>query len=156
MSSESLENTGCPNCARVFMPWITTCPTCECPLDNGFEPVLATQAAPVLRPGQLWVDIPIGNDEPVKAALLRHFLLEHDFEFEESRRFISVQAEESRRLAETVNLWAFHQDLPDDDRHIDTLSATLREIGDCVLSAVHVAHNSILPRTVAPPALDLR
>jgi hypothetical protein len=141
------------------MPWITTCPTCELPIENGFEPSLETQPAAPRASGsseQLWIDIALSSDEPVKVALLRHFLTERQFAFEESRRFVSIRAEDAARLASAIELWAFHHDLPDDDRHLDTLQSTLREIGDAVLTALHVAHHSALPRVVAPPAFDLR
>jgi hypothetical protein len=138
------------------MPWITTCPTCEMPLDNGFATELGTQpAAPNTSP-QSWIDVALSSEEPVKVALLRHFLTEHGFEFEESHRFVSVRGEHAERLAQEIDLWAFHHDLPNDDRHLDTLQSTLREIGDAVMSAVYLAHDSALPRTTAPPALDLR
>lgn len=131
------DNKGCERCRRVFVPWITTCPNCELPLANGFAPTLADQAAPRVHLAETWVDIPVSSDEPVQVALLKHFLTEHGFGFEESRRFISVPAAESARLAHAIDVWAFHQDLPDDDRHIDTLSATLRDLGHRVMGAIY-------------------
>lgn len=139
----------CPSCQNLFMPWITTCPQCDIPLASGFEATpLAEQVAPRILKTSSWIDIAVASEEPVKVALLTNFLTERDIEFEQSRRFVSVPAHYSEQLEEAIEVWAFTQDLPEDDRHHDSLAATLRHIGNAVLNAVHGTHNSALPRNL--------
>jgi hypothetical protein len=102
------------------------------------------------------IDIPISNAEPVKVALLRTFLGLHGFRFTESARSLAVPVAEGHRLAEVISLWAFNNDMPDDDRHVDTLAATVREIGMTVIAAVATVAPEALPRGVEPASLDLR
>ena len=105
---------------------------------------------------KLWIDIPISNDEPAKLALLSRFLLLHEFAFHESPRLLSVPADEAKRLADTIAPWAYEQDLPDDDRHVETLASTQREIGDTVITACAAVDPTSLPKGIVPVSLDLR
>lgn len=136
------------------MPWITVCPDCDMPFDHGLGTTsLADQKAPpVPLESTAWIDIAVSSDEPVKVALLAHFLAENDFEYEESRRFVSLRSDELERLEQSITVWAFTQEMPDDDRHHDSLATTLREIGHAVLNAIHGSANSALPRAVATGA----
>jgi hypothetical protein len=148
------DSKGCSGCGRVFLPWITTCPGCGSAIDHGFAPDLTSQPAPVVTKPDRWIDIPVSADEPVQVALLKHFLGENDFAFEESRRFISVFAEDAPRLSSCIEIWAFHPEPLNDDRHLDSLAGTLRELGHRVLNSVH----SCAPAGRSLPAvlLDLR
>ncbi len=130
----------CPGCGAAAMPWITTCSVCERPIAAGPDGALADQlAAPSPDGPPTWIDIAVSCDEPAKVALLRHFLTEHGFQHEESKRFVSVRGADAERLLLAIDIWAFDQDLPDDERHLDSLAATLREIGHAVLNAVQSA-----------------
>ena len=150
----------CAHCGTTCAPWFTTCPVCEFPVRPDGVAYLTTQPAAPLPEREQWIDIPVGSDEPVKAALLRSFLTERHFTFEESRRFISVPASSATAIAQAISIWAFHQELPDDDRHLDTLSSTLRDIGTATLDALHRGAGTPYPRTIPPRAgsndLDLR
>ncbi len=148
------DNKGCGECGRVFLPWITTCPDCLTPLDNGFDQALMAQPAPRVHLADTWLDIQVSSDEPVQVALLKHFLTENQFGFEESRRFISVPASEAERLAKAIEIWAFHQDLPDDDRHVDTLGRTLRDLGHRVMGAIY--SRTSMAHSARTDLLDLR
>lgn len=131
------------------MPWITTCPQCDVPLANEMQQQsLSEQVAPTVAPSTSWLDIAVSSDEPVKVALLTHFLNEREIPFESSRRFVSVRAEHANKLERAVEAWAFTQDLPEDDRQYDSLAATLRDIGHAVLGAIHGSLSSALPRTL--------
>lgn len=165
MTSEQHDQQGpaCPECSGLYMPWITTCPRCDIPLATGTEATaLADQVAPMMQTSSSWLDIAVSSDEPVKVALLCHFLTEKEVDFEQSRRFVSVRAEHASQLETAVEAWAFSQDLPDDDRHTDSLASTLREIGHAVLSAIHGSQDSALPRSretvdaVSSSRIDLR
>lgn len=103
-----------------------------------------------------WIDIPISNDEPAKLALLSRFFVLHEFEYHESARFLSVPADEASRLADTIAPWAYEQDLPEDDRHVETLASVQREIGDTVIAACAAVDPNALPAGVIPVSLDLR
>lgn len=138
----------------MFLPWITTCPNCDVPLDHGLEASLSAQPAPRVHLAETWIDIPISSDGPVQAALLKHFLTDHAFAFEESRRFISIPADEATRLAAAIEIWAFHPELPDDDRHVDTLAAILRDLGHQVLNAI--LSRNLIDRPKTPRLVDLR
>ena len=112
------------------------------------------QPAPRVHLAETWLDIPVSADEPVQVALLKHFLTENKFGFEESRRFISVPANEAERLGKAIEIWAFHQDLPDDVRHVDTLGATLRDLGHRVMSALY--SRTSMAHSAASGLVDLR
>ena len=158
----------CPDCTQAFMPWITTCPTCDLALETGVESVaLADQVAPSLsEPASSWIDIAVSVDEPVKVALLCHFLTEREIPHEESRRFVSVPTSHADELARAIEGWAFVHELPEDDRHHDSLAATLRDIGNTVLNALHGTRGlaarlpSLEPTELEPAAtkspIDLR
>jgi hypothetical protein len=133
----------CAGCGRPCLPWYTTCPHCERPVGDGAFRELEFQVAAPLGPAEEWIDIGVSSSEPVKAALLRHFLFDNGFEFEESRRFFSVPQRHAGRLEQAIRVWAFRQDLPDDERHLDTLPSTLREIGQVTLDAIAAAGASV-------------
>ncbi len=155
MSNQDDESTGpmCPECSGLFMPWITTCPQCDVPLANEMEQrTLAEEVAPVVASPASWLDIPVSSDEPVKVALLTHFLNEREIPFESSRRFMSVRSEYAEQLEQAVEAWAFTHDLPEDDRQLDSLAGTLRDIGHAVLGAIHGSMSSALPRALQSSA----
>lgn len=129
----------CPECGDAFMPWITMCPACSIALETGVEAKpLAEQVAPNLdAPESSWIDVPVSVDEPVKVALFTNFLTERGISFEESRRFVSIRTSDADELLGSIDAWAFVHDLPEDDRHHDSLASTLREIGNTVIAAVH-------------------
>ncbi len=136
----------CPECGDAFMPWISMCPACSIELETGPEGAengaeakpLADQVAPTLDTSESsWIDIPVSADEPVKVALFTNFLTERDITYEESRRFVSIPSSHADDLAQAIDAWAFVHDLPDDDRHHDSLASTLREIGNTVVAAIH-------------------
>ncbi len=81
--------------------------------------------------------MPIGADQPAKAALLRAFLAHRGFEFEESRRFLSFRVVDAAAIESAMLIWAYHHDLPEDPRHLDTLMSTLEAIGDETIAAIH-------------------
>ncbi len=128
----------CTTCGRAAAPWATTCPVCAAPIVNGAGPNLADQPAPARPESRQWIDIDVTSDQPVEAALLRHFLLDNGFEVEETRRFISVPAAEHARLSEAVQIWTVSGDLPEDSRQVDSLSATLRDLSFRVQHAIHL------------------
>ena len=129
----------CPECGDAFMPWITMCPACSIALETGGKTApLAEQVAPSLEaPESSWIDVPISADEPVKVALFTNFLTERGIDYEESRRFVSIPSADVDQLLGSIDAWAFVHDLPEDDRHHDSLASTLREIGNTVIAAVH-------------------
>ena len=91
----------------------------------------------MVQPAHSWLDIAVSSDEPVKVALLTQLLNEREIPFESSRRFISVESHHADTLEAAIQVWAFTQDLPDDDRELDSLAATLREIGYAVYASIH-------------------
>ncbi len=133
----------CAGCGGPCQPWFTTCPHCERPIGDGAVQELESQVAAPLGPTEEWIDIAISSSEPVKAALLRHFLLDNDFEFEESRRFFSLPQRQAARLEQAMLVWAFRQDLPEDERHLDTLPSTLRAIGQATLDGIAATASAV-------------
>ncbi len=133
----------CPSCDGPRELWFTTCPTCDFPLELGPNAILASQAAAPLLTSTTghddWIDLPIASDQPAKAALLRAFLADHRFEFEESRRFLSIRHRDAAAIESALSIWAYHHDLPEDHRHLDTLMSTLKEIGDVTIGAIRAA-----------------
>ena len=103
-----------------------------------------------------WIDIPISNSEPAKLALLSRFFVLHEFEYHETSRLLLVPTSEAKRLADTIAPWAYEPDLPEDDRHVETLASTQREIGDTVIAACAVVDPEALPKGMVPVSLDLR
>lgn len=141
----------CPSCDGPREQWFTTCPTCDFPFELGPNAILSHQVAAPLTTGssfEQWIDVPIGSDQPAKAALLRAFLADQGFEFEESRRFVSFLVADVPAIEAALMIWAYHQDLPEDHRHLDTLMSTLKEIGDETIAAIHSV-------TLAPTASGL-
>lgn len=97
---------------------------------------LSTSMAPARDGSPDWVDIPVSADQPVEVALLCYFLSFHGVTYEASRRFVSVPADDAVALVPEIEIWAFDHDLPDDDRHSDSLAATQRRLGGVVLDAI--------------------
>ncbi len=128
---------------------MTTCARCDQPLTGAAEGSPATAASP-----SPWVDIPVSADQPAEVALLCHFLADRGVAFEASRRFVTVAADDAVRLVPHLEIWAFHHDLPDDDRHSDSLAATQRRVGTVVLDAIETATGvtRTTPSTVRPNA----
>ncbi|MEZ5375255.1 MAG: hypothetical protein R2733_02015 [Acidimicrobiales bacterium] len=133
----------CPSCDGPRELWFTTCPTCDFPFQIGPGAILAGQvAAPLAASGAAhdeWIDIPIPADQPVKTALMRAFLADQGFAYEESRRFVSIRVSDAAAIESAITIWAYHHDLPEDHRHLDTLMSTLKEIGDATIAAIHAA-----------------
>lgn len=138
------KNLLCPACDAERKAWFSTCPSCDFPLEMGPDAILEGMFAPPLVETEQWIDIAVGSDQPVRAALLRTFLRERGFEFDESRRFVSIRMADADAVEAAIRSWAYRQDLPDDDRHLDTLTATLNEVGDAALAAIRAASNSEL------------
>lgn len=136
------QNLSCPACDARREPWFSTCPSCDFPFEMGPDAILESMFAPPLDTTEQWIDIPVGSDQPVRAALLRNFLRERRFEFEESRRFISIRVADAEAVEAAMRSWAYRQDLPDDHRHLDTLTATLNEVGDAALNAIRAMSNA--------------
>ena len=82
-------------------------------------------------------------------ALLCHFLADRGVAYEASRRFVTLSADDAVDLVVDLQIWAFHHDLPDDDRHSDSLAATQRRVGTAVLDAIETA-TGVKPPTVTP------
>ncbi len=133
----------CPSCDEPRELWFTTCPTCEFPFELGPGAVLGSQrAAPLstnLDPSEQWIDLPIAADQPAKTALIRTFLADRSFRFEESRRFVSVLAADAAAIEAALAVWAYQDQLPPDHRHLDTLTSTLQQIGDAAIAAIRAA-----------------
>ena len=107
------------------------------------------------RDTAMWIDIPVLAQDPAESALLTHFLKENGFRFEQSRRFFSVPASEADRLAERVNLWAFHHEMPEDTRVVSSLDATLTALGEVVLLAIAAARANVAPNAHPATGIDL-
>jgi hypothetical protein len=107
------------------------------------------------RDTAMWIDIPISASEPVEAALLANFLNANDFPFQQSHRFFSVPGLEAARLEERVDLWAFHHEMPPDDRVDSSLDGTLRRLGEIVLLAIAAAKANVAPDTLPAAGIDL-
>lgn len=170
------EKLSCPACSAGRELWFSTCPSCDFPFEMGPDAILESMFAAPLEATEQWIDIPVGSDQPVRAALLRTFLRERRFEFEESRRFISIRMADADAIESAIQTWAYRQDLPDDFRHLDTLLTTLNAVGDAALSAIdamrrpefrHPSYQSesarreakrlgFEPLTDCPPDVDLR
>lgn len=82
-----------------------------------------------------WIDIPVGADEPVAVALLKHFLTQNRFEVTETRSHLSVRLSDIDRLVDCVRIWAFDPEHIPDPRNLDSLDSTLRSLGYRVLQA---------------------
>ncbi|MGH1504915.1 MAG: hypothetical protein ACRBI6_15270 [Acidimicrobiales bacterium] len=109
------------------------CARCDQPLTGEIDgPAAATSPSP-------WVDIPVSADQPAEVALLCHFLSDRGVAYETSRRFVTLSADAAVDLVGDLEIWAFHHDLPDDDRHSDSLAATQRRVGSAVLQAIETA-----------------
>ncbi len=163
-------NAWCPSCDGDREPWYTTCPHCEFPFEIGPSATLSNQlAAPLGTPPsgstEEWIDLPVGGDQPVKTALLRSFLTDQGFDFEESRRFVSIRRRDAAAIEAAISVWAYQQDLPEDHRHLDSLMSTLIEIGNITIEAIRaVTMATTIPQNRHPAAqieddptdLDLR
>ena len=144
----------CSGCGIAYDAWITTCPTCSLPVRSESRPLAEELAAP-FESGAKWIDIPVSADQPAEAALLRHFLVENKFEFEQSRRFFSVPASEAGRLEERCELWAFKHEMPPDERIEHSLDGTLRMIGEVVMLAISAAKASVGATDLPATGIDL-
>ncbi len=102
-----------------------------------------------------WIDIPVAADDPAASALLTHFLKENRFQFEQSRRFFSVPVAEADRMQERVDLWAFHHEMPPDDRVDHSLDGALRQLGEIVLLAIAAARADVAPNVLPASGIDL-
>ncbi len=131
--------TTCPSCDAHCEPWFTTCAKCEFPLQIGPKAALSGQFAAPLESSVSWIDLPIGDDQPAKTALLRSFLADQGFEFEESRRFISIRLEDARAIEAAISIWAYRDEMPEDHRQLDSLMSTLGELGDAAIGAIRAA-----------------
>lgn len=103
-----------------------------------------------------WINIPISNSEPAELVLLSRFFVLHEFEYYETPTLLLVPTSEAKRLADTIALWAYEPDLPEDDCHLETLASAQREIGDTVIAACAAVDPEALPRGRVPASLDLR
>ncbi|MBT8240114.1 MAG: hypothetical protein KJN63_02685 [Acidimicrobiia bacterium] len=103
----------------------------------------------------MWIDIPVSMADPVDAALLSQFLQANNFPFQQSARFFSVPGSEAERLEERVDLWAFHHEMPPDDRVEDSLDGTLRRLGEVVMLAIAAANANVSDRTLPASGIDL-
>jgi len=152
-------NAACGGCGTNLEPWITTCPNCGASSHYPSEEIsLASEVAPAMVAESTWIDVPLSADEPVRVALFRHFLNERSFDFEESRRFISIRVDEADAIATAVRPWAFDHDMPDDPRVHDSLAYTLSGVGTVVLAAIE-EHRTGVTANVKPPdqrRIDLR
>ncbi len=100
-----------------------------------------------------WINLQLRADEPAHCALFKHFLNERGFAFTETPNHIAVRSSDAEKIAEAVHDWAFHPDMPDDERASDTLNALLRHIGSIVLDGLN--GTSMLPRAIVN-GIDLR
>ena len=107
------------------------------------------------RDTAMWINIPVPADDPAGSALLTQFLKENRFPFEQSRRFFSVPSAEADRLEERVDLWAFRQEMPEDERVHSSLDGTLRTLGEIVLLAISAAKANVAPNSMPATGIDL-
>ena len=103
----------------------------------------------------MWIDIPIPADDPAGSALLSQYLKSTHFPSQQSHRFFSVPALEADRLEQRVDLWAFHHEMPTDDRVENSLDGTLRELGEIVLLAIAAAKANVAPNDLPAAGIDL-
>ncbi|MFW2381571.1 MAG: hypothetical protein ACN4GZ_07420 [Acidimicrobiales bacterium] len=107
------------------------------------------------RDTAMWIDIPVSANEPAEAALLVQFLKTNRFPFQQSHRFFSVPSLEAERLEQRVDLWAFHHEMPPDERVEASLDGTLRRLGEIVLLAVAAAKANVAPNSLPAAGIDL-
>jgi hypothetical protein len=108
-----------------------------------------------VRGTAMWIDIPVSASEPAEAALLVQFLNSNSFPFQQSHRFFSVPSHEAERLEERVDLWAFHHEMPPDDRIESSLDGALRRLGEIVLLAIAAAKANVAPDDLPAAGIDL-